>query len=410
MFISPADQHFLSQHKVTIDVQTEQPYGTIIFNARRYHVKLLTRPSGASPESWSPRKLQEDQMQYTAAKVAVMLVKKSLLQQQPERRLEIQIHQRGFTDLTQRPSPLITHESEDDKKNTRRDYDELMDRLANVYEQEGRVINDIEEKGKEKETEAALDKEGALEEGPFPIVVRSERMEDRLPHLTADLPCIRLKPSPLSSKVSSLSHSSFWCNFWQRTMRSIPRTIHPRVPLCSFLSTFSPPLALTYQPTVSKLESDSSHLDVYAPCFPLVTIDRLGQRAVDHKPGRRKYRAPAFTPSSPSTQTSSLYAAPQHHFPHRKAIPQPLIIPATQPPQISEENSSTSNTTSSLIMPSILPDNDAEILTHHLRTLTHRPTSLSGPLSTSVATSSPEPSIWGRFVRAMERGFRKGFI
>lgn len=133
--ISVADRQLLQAHHVSIEIDEKDHCGVIIFNDRRLKVTFLTRPSGKNID-WESKQLEDDQMKKTASKVAAMMLKKKdeLLKTQEEQSIGLTIHQKGFTDLN--TEELIAHEDVNQQKNTRPDYDALMEYLATLDDKE----------------------------------------------------------------------------------------------------------------------------------------------------------------------------------------------------------------------------------------------------------------------------------
>src|SRR4029077_15706512 len=177
MLILPADQTLLNQHQVQIEIDTVDKCGVIIFKDHRYKVTLLIRSVGEEDADWESKDLETEQMKQTASKVAVILLKKELLQTQQATILDLQIHKPGITNLTNKQ--LIKHEDTDLTKNTRPDYDALMQYLADLDDQE--IIeddvedidaNDTEEIDEEVEEKIEVKQETKLV--PQTIIAASE--------------------------------------------------------------------------------------------------------------------------------------------------------------------------------------------------------------------------------------------
>jgi hypothetical protein len=155
MLISSADRCLLDQYQVKIEVDAVNACGIIIFQGRHFKVTLLTRPSGKDDAEWQIQELEENQMKETASKVAVMLLKKELLQEQKAQPLEVQIHAQGFANLSDNKL-MTSHKDNDAKKDTRKDYQDLMKYLASIGDQE--IIEDDNEENVEEEVvDAKLD-------------------------------------------------------------------------------------------------------------------------------------------------------------------------------------------------------------------------------------------------------------
>ncbi len=147
--ISATDLALITQHQVTIEIDVADASGIIMIQERRFKVTLLTRPSGTDDAAWQTKQLEKNQMQATASKVAVMLLKKELLQGQQSQPLNIQIDASGFNNLSNN-TLIATHENDEIQKNTKQDYNDLMQYLDNN-------INDEEGDDQEEELEAKLE-------------------------------------------------------------------------------------------------------------------------------------------------------------------------------------------------------------------------------------------------------------
>ncbi len=126
--LTQIDHHLLTTHHVEIEidqVNPAAPVGVIIFNQRRFKVSILNQPGAGGVIAPT-----EEQMKVTASKVAVMLLKKELLQQQPQAEpLDLKINRQGMT-LQNDPHHPIQHTDADDSKNTQPDYDALANYLT----------------------------------------------------------------------------------------------------------------------------------------------------------------------------------------------------------------------------------------------------------------------------------------
>jgi hypothetical protein len=133
--VSATDIQLLNDNK--IEVIVEDKCGIIIHEGRRFKVNILNRT--ALDASWQSMELNEEQMKATARKVAVILLKKELIQKkQEEQPLKFKINQPGITCLPDHT--LIQHENDITEKNTRGDYDSLVSYLK--IEQNAAVLDD----------------------------------------------------------------------------------------------------------------------------------------------------------------------------------------------------------------------------------------------------------------------------
>lgn len=141
--LTRADQDLLIQRNVHIEIdQTNpaSPTGVIIFDQRRFKVSVLNQPRVGEVIATT-----EEQMRITASKVAVMLLKKDLLQQQPQAQLlDLKINRQGMT-LQNDHNRLIQHTDADENKNTQPDYDALADYLTAPLPQPNAEIEEPEE-------------------------------------------------------------------------------------------------------------------------------------------------------------------------------------------------------------------------------------------------------------------------
>jgi hypothetical protein len=130
--ISATDQSLLSQYQIRIEVDQTDKFGVIIFENRRFKIKLLER---TETKSWQSIELQNNQAQDVAQKVAVMLLKKELLKAPSipsTAPLNFKIERTGITRLAlnQIGSTFISHEDRQNSKNTREDYNSLISYLT----------------------------------------------------------------------------------------------------------------------------------------------------------------------------------------------------------------------------------------------------------------------------------------
>lgn len=127
MLISNADRNLLKAHDVKIDVNAGDHCGLITIQGQQYKVTLLTLAKGDEP-TWETKKLDKTHMKNTAKKIAVILLKKELLQATVQS--EFSIHNKGITTYTQDNEITVKHYNKDRNKNTRPDYDALMQYLS----------------------------------------------------------------------------------------------------------------------------------------------------------------------------------------------------------------------------------------------------------------------------------------
>jgi hypothetical protein len=135
--VSATDIQLLNDNKVEVIV--EDKCGIIIHEGRRFKVNILNRT--ALDASWQSLELKEEQMKATARKVAVILLKKELIQIKQEEPLKFKINQPGITCLPDHT--LIQHENDITEKNTRGDYDSLVSYLKT--EQNATVLDDLDD-------------------------------------------------------------------------------------------------------------------------------------------------------------------------------------------------------------------------------------------------------------------------
>lgn len=127
-FITKTDHKLLRDHNVQIDVDAKDKCGLISIHDQHYKITLLTLTNGDAP-TWQTKQLDKEHMKNTAKKVAVMLLKKELLQQSTTGALaECRIHDNGITTYSP-DQTTIKHYNKDRTKNTRQDYDALMNYL-----------------------------------------------------------------------------------------------------------------------------------------------------------------------------------------------------------------------------------------------------------------------------------------
>jgi hypothetical protein len=205
--ISESDRTLLAQHQVRIELDDEQKFGMIVLPNRRLKVSLLKGvQEGADGKAMT---LNAEQLKETAAKIAVMLLKKELIAANPpqETRLNFKINQEGITRLTD--NFLFKHEDQDEKKNTRADYNALTIYLtqtqAEPQEQVAAQTNDeldqLEDKLNHLDTSSTTVDEVApnkKEEANSP----SQQLITRRPrHLTNPQDLVRMNPRHIFSQL-----------------------------------------------------------------------------------------------------------------------------------------------------------------------------------------------------------------
>lgn len=175
--ISESDRTLLTQHQVNIELDQEGKFGIIVLPNRRLKVSLLTKAVQEGSD-WKAMALKTEQLKDTASKIAVMLLKKELIANQPpETRLSFKINHEGITRLTD--NHLVKHEDAEEKKNTRADYDALTTYLSQTQAvpqehvaAQTDELEQIEEQlntlGKDKTTSAPLVEEIAQKEETRP--------------------------------------------------------------------------------------------------------------------------------------------------------------------------------------------------------------------------------------------------
>lgn len=149
MCISPADQALLASHHVQIDIQDK--CGLMTIQGRKYTVKLLSAASEAKdqPTTYQSVELSKEQMRNTASKVAVILLKKELLQSaSPNSLTSFKIDEKGIkkTDDSKNEK-VFTHGDYQKEKNTRSDYYALMNYLSPSPEETEQEELDSSESG-----------------------------------------------------------------------------------------------------------------------------------------------------------------------------------------------------------------------------------------------------------------------
>lgn len=130
--ISGTDRDLLTQYHVQVEVensanQASSPVGVIVFNNRRFKVNILNQSRAGEALS-----LTEEKMIATAEKVAVMLLKKELLQQpQPQAQpLDLKINRQGMILQSDHTHPIAHTDAANRNKDTQQDYDALANYLT----------------------------------------------------------------------------------------------------------------------------------------------------------------------------------------------------------------------------------------------------------------------------------------
>lgn len=147
--ITSQDQKLLNHFHVQIEVDAKSHYGIITINSRRLAVSLLTR-AAVKGSTWEPVELDEESMEETAKKVAVMLLKKDFLQGKQSEALNFKINEKGIAKTSTKV--FRKHEDANSKKNTRKDFDALDN-----------YLNDALSKTPSLDTEDKENDEGDLE-------------------------------------------------------------------------------------------------------------------------------------------------------------------------------------------------------------------------------------------------------
>lgn len=123
--LSAADAQLLNHYQVQIEIDAATGYGLIILQNRRLKVSILNnQPAEQGNPHWQAMPLGEHQMRDTAGKVAVMLLKKQLLQGEQAQPLNFTIDQPGIKRLADQKQ--FTHEDPVPEKNTRNDFNALV--------------------------------------------------------------------------------------------------------------------------------------------------------------------------------------------------------------------------------------------------------------------------------------------
>ncbi|MFI0434934.1 MAG: hypothetical protein ACH350_04295 [Parachlamydiaceae bacterium] len=145
MLISNEDRNLLATHQVFIAIDTENQKGLITIQNREFRVTVLRHPieGQGGTSSSDHNNLSVQKMEETAAKVAVILLKKELLQRPLEGGFTID--NQGIT-ATHSSADFCPHEDTEELKNTRPDFNALTNYLSETTpaEEEG-IISEVEE-------------------------------------------------------------------------------------------------------------------------------------------------------------------------------------------------------------------------------------------------------------------------
>lgn len=114
------DSEILSLHHVKIEIDVNNKQGVIILGNRRLTVSVLKEEKAIT--------LEERLLRETAEKVAIILCKKELLKNHSQP-FYCTINQQGITTS----NGLITHEDQNQQKNTRLDYENLISFIPLLY-------------------------------------------------------------------------------------------------------------------------------------------------------------------------------------------------------------------------------------------------------------------------------------
>ena len=120
--ITSQDQQLLNKFHVQIEVDATSHCGIITIDKRRLAVTLLTC-AAVKGSNWEPVELDDESMEETAKKVAVMLLKKDFLQGKQPEPLNFKINAKGIAKTSAKE--FHKHEDTNSKKNTRKDFDAL---------------------------------------------------------------------------------------------------------------------------------------------------------------------------------------------------------------------------------------------------------------------------------------------
>lgn len=166
--ISPLDRQLLQQHHVEIDIDAKTQCGIITFDNRRLTVSLLTRKIG-NDNHWKPMDLEEEQMKETAGKVAVMLLKKELLQSKAPEPLNFKINYAGIAFPAK--YQFVKHDDSVHKDHdTRKDYEGLRSYVNSFIREEvpfSDDVYDVEPPSPKAQKEPSVEKKSSVEEDEF---------------------------------------------------------------------------------------------------------------------------------------------------------------------------------------------------------------------------------------------------
>lgn len=218
MLISKADQALLASHHVQIDIQDK--CGLMTIQGRQYSITLLT-PTGDGkihPLTYQPKELTKEQMMNTASKVAIILLKKELLQNVSSEPLSFEIYQQGIKTADTLSEKIIDHEDPEVEKNTRLDYNALMDYLAPsrhvgteelMDEKDAIDENTVSEKDAISEDEASVDKTKASDEIPLEKEKETEpRKKGKVKKKKVDLYDVSRSTTKMSSTLKPFFQSN----------------------------------------------------------------------------------------------------------------------------------------------------------------------------------------------------------
>ncbi len=171
--VSQNEQQLLNTHQIQVQIDVTSKCGVIIFGQRQLKVKLLSQ---ISANEWQPVTLQEQQLKETASKVALMLIKKELLNNQ-HNYSKFEILDSGI--LVRDQHKVISHD-EQGSKNTRADYDTLMAYLARQTLEEVELDESTENNRRDGqlETEILLEDSPPLAQKQAPLVIQIEEEKE----------------------------------------------------------------------------------------------------------------------------------------------------------------------------------------------------------------------------------------
>ena len=232
MLIPETIQSRLQQ--IQIDIDEQDQCGLIRYQNSCFKVTLFARSIGTSEADWKSKKLEKEQMRETAYKVAIMLLKKELLEQQ----LNVNIDQQGFTNLSTRT--LTPHEDSDENKDTRENYKDLMAYLTGSQNQP--INHQIEENSDD-------DIEIDVQEEEFPLA-QEERLSSQTLEVNSPIQHL-LGSAPVSNKEEGeeyrleLSSMPIWNCYQQQKKRELDASIQRQRPFSPILpftktKTFTP--------------------------------------------------------------------------------------------------------------------------------------------------------------------------